>query len=79
MNSPPRFWGKGLQLEALPVAFMFQKPALAFDAAAVSGERTVGSDHSVTRDDNADRVRTVGEANCPDSYGPADLLGEFCV
>jgi hypothetical protein len=69
----------GLQLEGLRLAFVFQKPALAFDTAAVSGERTVGSDHSVTGDDNADGVRTVGEANCPDRGGPADLLGEFCV
>ena len=36
--------------------FMFQKPALALDASTIAGERTVGSDHAVTRHDNSNRI-----------------------
>ena len=40
-----------------------KEPALAFDAAAVAAERTVGPHHTVARHDDAHRVRHVGAAD----------------
>ena len=44
----------------LTLAFMFEEPAFSFDTATIAGKRTVGSDYSVTRNDNAYRIRTIG-------------------
>src|SRR4051795_3982961 len=36
---------------------------LALDAAGVAGQRAVGTDHAVARDDDRDRVAAVGQAD----------------
>ena len=60
-------------------AFVFKKPGLAFHTAAIAGERTVGSDDSMARHHNTDRIRTVGQADGSDSSRPADLLGKVRI
>lgn len=43
--------------------FVREESALALEPAIVAGERSVGADHAVAGDDEADRVGTVAEAD----------------
>src|SRR5690242_19875320 len=60
-------------------AFMRQEPTLAFDAAAIAGERAVGADHAMAGHDDADGVGAVGKADGPDRLGPADAPRQLAV
>jgi len=60
-------------------AFEVEQVPLAFDAAAVAGEASGGADDAMARDDDADRVAAVGQADRARRRGPADLLGELPV
>src|SRR5258707_13779876 len=51
---------------------MAEKPAFAFDAAAIARERTIRSNHAVARYYNANRIGTVGQAHRPDGIWTAD-------
>ena len=50
---------------------MREQPALAVDAAAIAGQRSIGTNETVTGNDHADRIGAVG---VPDG---ADRLGDF--
>src|SRR5436190_18021589 len=62
------------------VLLELEQGLLAFDAAGVAGERAVGADHAVARDDDRDGVRAVGE---PDrtggGVGLAETSGDLAV
>jgi hypothetical protein len=60
-------------------SFVVQQPALALNAAAVAGEGAVRTNDPVTRNDDCDRIRSVGESDGADCRGAADALGEFTV
>jgi hypothetical protein len=60
--------------QAWASAFMVQEPALALKPAAISRQRTVGSNHPMTRHNNPNRVGSIGQANGPDRGWPADSL-----
>jgi hypothetical protein len=75
MDRPQIFVG----LEECWCFFVVEEPALAFDAAAVAGEGSVGSDDAMTGDDDGDGIGAVGEADRANRRGPADGGGEFAV
>ena len=58
---------------------MLEKPAFALDASTVTCEGAVGSDDAVTRYDDSDRVGAVGETDCSDGVGSANLFGQLSV
>lgn len=60
-------------------SFVRQKPALALDAAAVAGERTIGPDYAMTRNDYSNRIGPVGKTNGAHCCWPADLLSKFGI
>ena len=43
-------------------AFMFKEPALAWQPSAVTGQRTVGANHSMAGNDDRNGVRPIGGA-----------------
>lgn len=58
---------------------MVEEPAFALDAAAVSGERSIGSDDAVAGHNDRDRIGAVGCAYGSHGIGMADLRGELAV
>src|ERR1700686_4050352 len=60
-------------------ALMLEQPALALDAAAIAGQRAVGTDDAVAGYDDADRVGAVGEADGPHRPRPADTPRELAI
>src|SRR6185312_6532874 len=58
---------------------MVEQPALALHAAAVTGERAVGSDHAMTGDNHANWIRSVGETDGPDREGTANFFSKLAV
>ena len=58
---------------------MARQPALALDAAAIAGERTIGADHPVARDDETDRVGAVGQPHRPHCRRLADALCQRAI
>jgi hypothetical protein len=60
-------------------ALEVEQVLLAFQAAAVAGEVTRGSDDAVAGHDDADRVASVGQADRPGGAGASDPLGELAV
>jgi len=70
-----RAFVSGSMLPALEV----EQVLLAFQAAAVAGEVTRGSDDAVAGHDDADRVASIGQADRPGGAGASDPLGELAV
>src|SRR4051812_2882103 len=58
---------------------MFQQPLLAWQSAAIAGQLTVGADHPMARDYDADRIQTVRGAHCPTRSRPTDRGGELTI
>jgi len=58
---------------------VLQQPALAVESAAVAGQLSIRSDHSMARHHDPDRVGTVGETNGPAGGGVAYTSGQFAV
>ncbi len=58
---------------------MAQEPALAFDAATVASEGTVGADHAVARNNDPNGIGTIGQADGSDGVWAADALREGSV
>src|SRR5688572_18152374 len=58
---------------------MCEQPLLALDAAAVSGQRPVRSDHAMTRDDHRNRIRAVGRTDRTNRGRLADATRELAV
>ena len=56
---------KATRLIVVAHAFMLQKPALTLDAAAIAGERTVGSDDAVARHHNSNWIGTISPDQRP--------------
>src|SRR5580704_11221292 len=65
--------------ESSGARLVLEQPLFAFEAAAVAGERTVSADHAMAGHDDADGIRTVGEADGANSFRPANLFGELAV
>ena len=60
-------------------ALMFEQPALALEAAGVAGQSTVGADHTVTWDDDRNRIAVVRHAHRPRRLWSADAIGKLPV
>src|SRR5258705_10322078 len=60
-------------------AFVFQEPSLAFHAAAIAGEGSVGSDDAVTGNDDSYGIGAIRKTDCPDCGWAADAIGKFAV
>ena len=75
------FRESGLDTAGVPGVFtlMFQQPPLAFQTSAVTGQRSVGSDDSMTRHDDPNRIGTICETNSSHSFRASDLLGKLSV
>lgn len=58
---------------------MFEQPLLPGESTAVTGECTVGADHAVAGDHDADQVCTVCESDGANGFGPTDLLCELTI
>lgn len=52
--------------EQLPLALMFQKPPLALDSAAVTGERAIRSDDAMAGKHDCDGVGAIGQTYSAD-------------
>src|ERR1700682_1051785 len=51
---------------------MREQPALALDATAIAGQRSIRPDDAMTGDDDADRITTVGKADRAHRGGSTD-------
>jgi hypothetical protein len=58
---------------------MIEQPALPLDPAAIPGERTIRSNHAMTRDNDSHGIRSVGETDSPNRSRAADAFGELSV
>ena len=71
--------GREKSEETRGACFMIEKPALAFNATAVSGEGSVGADDAVAGDDDGDRIGSIGCADGANSVRMADVLSELSI
>jgi hypothetical protein len=68
------------QLESPSIApLVRQKPALAMETAAVSGERSIRPDYPVTRNHDGHGIRAVGQADCPHRGAVSDSARELAI
>jgi hypothetical protein len=58
---------------------MSEQPPLALEASAIASEGSVRSYDPMTRHDDPDRIRSVGETNGSDSLRASDSFGETAV
>lgn len=58
---------------------MFEQPGVALDTIAITGKRTIGSDHTMTRHDGSNRICTIGQTNSPNSCRPTNLFGKLRI
>src|SRR6185312_598389 len=73
---------RALQLKlsgACIARLVIEKPALALEAAAIAGQRTVAADHAMAWHDQADRVLPVGESDGAHCIRLADLLCQRAI
>src|SRR6185436_19804931 len=57
-------------------ALEIEQPAFGVEPPAESGERSVASDHPMTRDDDRDGIRTIGCTHRPQRLRVIDALGD---
>jgi hypothetical protein len=58
---------------------MSEQPTLDFLAECEAGERAIGANHAVTRDDETNRIRGIGATYCASSMRVADYLRDLRV
>ena len=61
-------------VEQRPVgALVGEQPSLTIEPAAITGQRSIGPDNPMTRNNNGDGIGAVGDPNCGHSFGTSDL------
>src|SRR5487761_195854 len=58
---------------------MCEQPAFAFKAAAIAGQRTVGTDHTVARNHDRNGIGAISETHGPNGFRPPEPHREFAV
>ena len=58
---------------------MREQPPLSRHTAAIPGQRSIGADHAMARNDDRNRIRAVGRADGPTGPGPAYCRCDFSI
>ncbi len=58
---------------------MLQQPALSLDAAAIAGQRSVRSNHSMARHHHSNRIRPIRQSNRPHCSRIPNPLGQLAI
>src|ERR1700727_2430093 len=59
--------------------FVVEQEALTLEASGVTGQVATRADHAMARDDDRDRIASVGQADCPRGRRPLELARELSV
>ena len=65
--------------ESIAGAFQFQELLLGGETATIACEGVVASDYPMARQNDGNRIGTIGGGHCPDGQWLADCLGKLAI